>query len=287
MPVLALNFDTSIDDDIRKQYNPSKLEQDSALPALPKILNEQTVENEGPRTQPQVQQKTQSQYKAQQKPKQEIHQNTVPEQTYKPVQNINNVTKGNCAVLKRGTKIRAKSLTSISDRSKKGTKIKFASKYPVSTTYFTVPAGTIFNGEIVNVHRPQLGANGGLMVIKVNSMMVKGEVYPINGYISKAHYKKIFFNNIKGERRYYKSMVQATKPGRHFLRKMVKVSANLMGDGSSAIVAPFSFTFGVLAAGANIMAAPALALFYKGGAVYVPEGADFEIKLYEDAYIYN
>src|SRR5574344_102318 len=41
-PVLALNFDLSADEEIRKQYNPSKLEQDMGLPPMPKIDAVQT-----------------------------------------------------------------------------------------------------------------------------------------------------------------------------------------------------------------------------------------------------
>lgn len=38
--MLALELDTSVDDFIRKNYNPNKIEDDIQLPALPKILNE-------------------------------------------------------------------------------------------------------------------------------------------------------------------------------------------------------------------------------------------------------
>ncbi len=35
LPAFALELDTSVDDEIRRNYNPSKLEQ--TLPALPKV----------------------------------------------------------------------------------------------------------------------------------------------------------------------------------------------------------------------------------------------------------
>src|SRR5574344_2447589 len=42
-PVLALNFDLSADEEIRKQYKPSKLEEDVGLPPMPKIDNLQNI----------------------------------------------------------------------------------------------------------------------------------------------------------------------------------------------------------------------------------------------------
>lgn len=39
VPVMALELDTSVDDEIRRNYNPSKLEQ--TLPALPKVAPNQ------------------------------------------------------------------------------------------------------------------------------------------------------------------------------------------------------------------------------------------------------
>lgn len=274
-----MNFDTSIDDDIRRQYNPSKLEQESALPALPKNLDEKSYDIEIPKVAP----------KKIQSPTKPISQisKAQPAKIKPQIASAAKIAKGTQAVLKSGTKIRVKGLTGISDRTKKGTKLSFVSKYPVSTTYFTIPMGTTFYGKIADSHTPQLTGNGGLISIKITAMSVRGETYPINGYISKANYKNIFFNNIKGERKYMKSMVKSTKPGRHFFGKMMRVSANLIGDGSSAILSPFSVLFGVAAVGANTLASPALAIFYKGGSIYIPEGADFEIRLGQDTYIYN
>lgn len=274
-----MNFDTSIDDDIRRQYNPSKLEQDTALPALPKILDgkeDDVIPQKVMTKKVQSQPLPISKISAQQKPKAEP-------QTVSTAK----IAKGSQAVLKSRTKIRVKGITGISDRTKKGTKLSFVSKYPVSTTYFTIPMGTTFYGEISDSHRPQLTGNGGLISIKITSMSIRGENYPINGYISKANYKNIFFNNIKGERRYMKSMAKSTKPGRHFFSKMMRVTSNLAGDGSSVILSPFSILFGVVTVGANTLAAPVLAIFYKGGSIYIPEGADFEIRLGQDAYIFN
>ncbi len=266
MPALAWELDTSIDDEIRKNYNPSKLEEEQALPALPKIINSTPA-----------QQKTSPATSSATKP------------SLKPANNktIGQIPKGSFATIKEGTKIRAKLLNSVSDRTKRGTQIEFVSRYPVSTTYFTIPMGTIFRGEIVRSHRPQFGANGGLIVIKVKSIILDDNIKPIDGNITEVNYKKVFFNNIKGKQKYLSSMFNSMKPGFNFLRKMTRVSGNLITDGSSAILSPFSMGLGILAATGNVAISPVIAVFHKGGSIYLPAGSQVEIKLTQDVFIYN
>ena len=264
-PVLAFEFDTSVDDEIRKNYNPGKLEQDVGLPALPGTSDGVKNRNEY------VQKPIKRKYK-------------INLRTYARAQENPLFTS---VVLKKGTKIPVRILNNISDKSRKGTRIKFVSSYPVSTTYFTIPAGTTFYGQIVNSHPPQFSANGGLIEINVTSVILNGEVHPINAYVTKANNKKIFLNNIKGKRRYLSSMVKSTKNGRHFFRKMMRVTVNLSTDGSSIVIAPFSLVAGVLTLGANIVASPALALFHKGGSVSINSGSEFVLKLNQDVFIYN
>jgi len=269
-PVLALEFDTSIDDDIRRNYNPSKLEKDVSLPVLPKILNEKA-------TQPNAVYKAPS--TSQQKPQQA---KPLP---YK--QTVSAVSGENYATLKQGTKIRVKLLKSISDRSQKGTPVVFVSEYPVSTTYFTIPMGTVFNGEIANSHKPQLSGNGGLIVVRINSVVLNGEIRPINGAVSEANFRKVFFNNIKGNRKYISSMFKSMKPGCRFFRKMLGVTGNLAHGGSEIILTPFSLGTGILVMAGNVFVSPMLAIFYKGDSIYFHEGSDFEIKLVQDVFIYK
>lgn len=272
MPVFALQFDTSIDDEIRRNYNPSKLEEDVALPALPKILTEK------PTTIKTVSQTT--------KPIQTQKINQIKKSAQ--IQNTpQNQQQGIYAVLHQGTKFRVKLLSSVSDRSKKGTKVSFVSRYPVSATYLTIPSGTHFYGEIVESHRPQLSGNGGLIAIKVNSLVLGDGTHPIDAYVTEANFKKVFFNNIKGQRRYIKSMFKSMKPGGEFFKKMWMATGNLMQDGSTIIITPFSFACGALAVAANVATSPVLALFYKGDSIYLREGSDFEIELSQDVYIYN
>ncbi len=59
------------------------------------------------------------------------------------------------------------------------------------------PASTIFNGEIIESHQPQITCNGGLVVIKVHSMIYKGQTLPVNAYITRANDKKSFLIILK------------------------------------------------------------------------------------------
>lgn len=275
-PVLALEFDTSIDDSIRKNYNPTKIEQDMALPTLPKIINDKAAK------QPANTAKSQPQETLKPISKNEINSKA---SVYK--QSVSKASGEEYAVLKKGTKIRVKLLTSISDRTKKGTKVKFVSKYPVSTTYYTIPMGTVFKGEIIKSHKPQFAGNGGLIVLKIDSAEIQNKTQSINALVTKANSKKIFFNKIKGNRRYGKSMLKAAKPGFNFFNKMMRVTINLAQDGSSIVLTPFSIIIGSVTLASNIIVAPAVAVFYKGSSINIPAGSDFEIKLSEDVFIYN
>lgn len=276
LPVLALdNLDTNVDEEIRKNYNPNKLEDDMSLPALPKILRDNTQGNSS-------NQHASNMFVE--------NQNKNPKIDIQPTKISKNVfanNRQNCAVLKKGTRIKLQLQNNISDKMRKGTKVSFVSLYPVSTTYFSIPMGTVFKGEIINSHKPQFGGNGGLIVLELNSMVINNEIMPIHAHVTKANHKLIFCNNIKGKRKYLSGMLKSTKPGLHFYSKMFRVTENLARDGSSIIVAPFSLAAGVIVLGGNIMASPFLGTFYKGNDISVKNGSEFEVKLVQDVYIYN
>lgn len=278
-PVCAFDFDTSVDDEIRKNYNPSKIDDDMALPALPKIMKEDM-----------------SGYSSVKPVSKVIPNNSgsasraLPRAEIKVERQVKMAAKNpqvSYIMLKKGTRINVRSLTPISDRTRKGTKLTFISQYPVSTTYFTIPMGTVFKGELIDAHKPQLSANGGLIKIKINSAQLNNEVQPLVAHVTKANSKRIFFNNIKGKRKYISSVIKSTKPGRHFCNKMLSVTVNLVQDGSSIVVAPFSLLFGTVALVGNVVASPVLGMFYKGGSIYIPENSSFDIKLSQDVLIYN
>lgn len=271
MPVFSLEIDPSIDDDIRRNYNPNKLNEDMGLPALPKALNENNFK---PVTYPQ-------------KPVAKPVNLKKINNFQATVKKIDTSNSQNYAVIKSGTKVKVKLLNYISDKSKKGTRVSFISEYPVTATYFTIPMGTVFQGEIINSHRPQFTGNGGLIAIKINSVILNNGIKPINADVTKVGSKRVFLNNIKGKRKYLSSVLKSMNPGRHFFEKMVRLTAELALQGSSAVLTPFSLAAGVVALGSNAIAAPVTGLFYKGGSVYIPEGTNFEIKLTQDMYINN
>ncbi len=290
MPCFSLDLDTSIDDEIRKNYNPNKIEEDMELPALPKIFNEVSNQNSKPLANKSLQPKTnysQPQPQPQAQAQAQAHAQTpnlqpLPAKYSKPF-----AAKTSYATLKKGTKIPLILNNNISDGTRKGTKISLISRYPVTTTYFTIPAGTIFYGEILDSHRPQLTGNGGLLVLNINKFVVDNQIYSIDSDVTNANYKKIFFNNIKGKRKYINSTFKSMRPGFRYLGKMASVSGNLMQRGSTIILAPFSLALGTLVAAGNVFISPALGLFHKGGSIGLKNGTPVEIVLLEDVFIYK
>lgn len=272
MPVFAADFDTSIDDDIRRNYNPSKIEQDMDLPALPKNLEAEETHSV-PVNQYQSQYKTQTQ----------MFQPVKKQPCYTSRVNVD----GNYAVIKKGTKFRTKLMTGISDKTRKGSAVTLMTRYPVSTTYFTLPKGTLLQGKIEDSHPPLWTGNGGLIVIKVHSVVLNGGEQQLNAKVTEANFRNIFFNNIKGPRRYARSMFNDMRPGVDFYKRMIASTGRLLNDGGAAIWSPFPFVAGILGLGANVMVAPVIAIFSKGGAVYLRAGSDIEVKLTQDMIIYN
>lgn len=270
MPACAYNLDTSIDDDIRKNYNPSKIEQDTALPALPANLQEES--NTIPVNQYSSTYATKTQF-------------TQP--TKKPQYNSKISVDGNYAIIKKGTKFQTKLLSGISDRSSKGTPVKLQNRYPVSTTYFTIPSGAIFEGMVAESHPPQFTGNGGLISIKINSVNINGVEHTINAFVTETNFKHVFFNDIKGKRCYIKNMFNSMRPGFRFYKKMFATSARLLNDGGSAIWSPFPLAAGVIGLGTNIIGSPVLAVFSKGESTYLRGGSNVEIKLEQSVIIYN
>lgn len=245
----AFDLDETVDDEIRKNYNT----QEENLPELPAITKhlEANKSNEV-------------------KPASPVKPPTYP------------IYKGGQVKLKKGTSFNVASSNAISDWQSIGTSVKFVSKQPVYVKNITIPAGTVFRGEIIETHKPQITCNGGLVVIRVNSMIYKGQTVPICAYITRANDKKIFLNNIKGERTYLKTMWKKGNWGRTLFNKMMTLTVNLGGEGSTFILSPFPLAYGTICLGANTILSPFCAFFSKGGHVSIPAGKMFRIKLLED-----
>ena len=271
----AFDLDETIDDDIRKTYNPTKIvddtaikassdskqqakaiSQDEELPSLPEITK---YDNTVKKSEPQVK------YSAPQ-------QQTV---TYK---------RGNTRIHK-GTTFEAVNSAAISDWQTRGTTVKFETKSPIYGKNYTLPAGTVFQGEILEAHQPQISCNGGLVVIRIYSLRYKGQTIQIKGYVTRANEKKIFFNNIKGKRTYLQTVYKKGGWGRSIFNKMLSLTINLGGSGSTIALSPFPLAYGTICLGANTLFSPISAFFSKGGHVSIPAGKKFKIKLLEDIYI--
>ena len=205
MPVFALEFDVSVDEEIRKKYNPSKLE----LEGLPPVPNVKPTKPSSPASTPKAQPvKTQT-------PTSSLPSLTPA--TQKPI--ISNVRSSTAIKIKSGTKFTVKSYQGVSDSTRVGTRLSFVSQRPVYTKYVTIPQGTVFRGEVIDSHFPQMTGNGGLVVLSIDSMVLNGSNLGIKAKITKANHRKIFVNNIKGKRLYWKNVSKQVDKGERFYQK--------------------------------------------------------------------
>ena len=258
----CFDLDLTVDDDIRKNYNSSKLVKDTkteeeSLPDLPHKLKNEALEKNIEHA---------SKNNSYQKP---------PEKYLKT---------GNIKISK-GKSFDVYSTVKISDWQRCGTRVSFKTKNPVYNRKYTIPASTVFSGEVIESHQPQVSCNGGLVVIRINSMSYKGQTVPIKGYVTRADGKNIFLNNIKGERTYLKTVWKKGSWGRVLFNRMLTLTVNLGSDGSTFILSPFPLLYGSLCFGANTLISPVTAFFSKGKHVSIPAGSLFRIKLLEDAYV--
>lgn len=276
-PVLALELDLSVDEEIRKNYNPSKLENET-LPPLPRVNSTNTGGTTGgtttttpPKTLPTGAQTTQGQSSGFQK---------YPVKTgeYKKKTGIK---------VRSGQKFTVRSNQAVSSGTRVGARISFSLKYdtPLKRSGYVIPAGTVFHGEIVDSHNPQITGNGGLLAMMVDSITYNGSTTGIEAKITKANHKKIFINNIKGERGYIDGMVRSMKPGRKFFNTMMRWTDKLSDLGILVILTPITVVSGAAVYGVNMIGSPVFAIFSKGSKVYFPAGTEFEIKMQEEAYL--
>lgn len=266
LPVYSLELDLSVDEEIKKQYNPSKLEND-VLPALPKI-NTPSSAVKTPVQNPAV----------------SVPKTTPIYSTSKP-----NITKANpkdAIKISKWTKFQVRSNQNISDWQKEGTTVSFTSSAPVYKKYVTIPSGTVFKGVVVDSHQPQRTGNGGLIVLRITSMNYNGKSIPLNAKLTKANTKKVFFNNVKGKRQYWKSVGKQIDKGENFYKKTRRTSSKLADNPIGIIICPIPVIVGLVGYTANTAASPVVGLFSKGGHISIPTGSMFEIKLLDDAFIY-
>jgi len=267
----AFDLDETVNDEIRKNYNDTKLIEDTGidyssgindgyedLPELPNISKKQSSSKTS-----------------------DIKSSTNKTPTALPAVPY---TGGNTKI-RKGSSFEVVNTGSISDWQSKGTGITFKTTNQINRTNYSIPAGTVFKGEIVESHQPQITCNGGLVAIKVYAMLYKGQTVPINAYVIRARDKKVFFNDIKGERTYLKTMWKKGNWGRTLFNKMLSLTVNLGSSNSTLILSPFPLAYGTICLGANALVSPITAFFSKGGHVSIPSGSKFVLKLNEPVMI--
>ncbi len=272
MPAFALDLDTSVDDEIRRTYDPSKLEQ--SLPSLPKTAPSQ---NTSPKNMPAPQTPPKSL---------PVTPDAKPQIGVKKFQNDFKYDKSTAIRIKKGTKFRVKSNSVISDYLKEGARVSFTSVKPVTQRYVTITEGTRFTAVVKNSHMPQFTGNGGLIVLMVDSMTFNGQTRSVHAKITKANLKKIFFNNIKGKRAYWKGVAKQIDKGENFYKKTRRTSRKLADNPVGILISPIPTITGILVYAVNFAGSPLFAIWYKGGRISIPAGSEFEIKLLEDVYLY-
>ncbi len=253
-PAVSLEFDTSVDEEIKKKYNSSKLEYD-VLPNLPKTSTPGKVPSSTP-----------------------VYTEVKPQITV--------VDKKDAKQIPSGTKFQVKSNGTISDQSKEGSTVSFTTISPVFKNGITIPAGTKFYATITDVHRPQTLGNGGLLVLRINSMTYNGQTFGVNAKITKANSKKIFFNNIKGKHQYWKGVAKQIDKGEAFFVKSRRTAAKMADNPILIILSPVPTLVGYVGYAGCTVLSPITGLTNKGGNISIPAGSSFEIKLLDSAYIY-
>ena len=255
----AFDLDMTVDDDIRKNYNSSKLIKDTQtedldyIPDLPEKLKTERTDTNA---------------------KNQMY--SAPTQQIAHIRNTK---------ISKGTSFNVININKISDWQTKGTFVKFKTTSPIYKKHYTIPASTVFMGEVIESHQPQVSCNGGLVVIRIRSMVYKGQTIPINAYVTRANDKIIFLNNIKGERTYLKTLWKKGNWGRSLFNRMLTLTINLGHDGSTFLLSPFPFLYGSICLGANTLISPFTAFVQKGKHVSINSGSQFRIKLLDDAYI--
>lgn len=267
---LALELDMSVDEEIRKKYDSSKLEN-TVLPPLPKIDNSQN------KTTP-INNTTTKQITSIPK--------VTPTYTTEVRPQITPADKKAAIKIFRWTTFETKSNQKINNWLSVGSSVSFTTTAPVYKKNITIPTGTIFKGTITDVHKPQATGNGGLVVIKITSMTFNGKTYPVNAKITKANAKNIYLNNIKGQRQYWANAGKQVDKGEAFYQRARKTSTKLANNPIGIIISPIPTIVGVAGYTVNTAISPITSIFAKGGNVSIPTGSSFEIRLNESAYIY-
>lgn len=265
--VYAFELDASVDDEIRRNYNPSALENN--LPALPKTAvpsKPVSTTPTAPKTLP-------------------VTQPAKPQIGVKKLPNDYKFDKSTAIRIPKGTKFKVRSSAYLSDSIRIGSRFTFTTLQPVTKRYVTIPAGTTFNAVVTNSHTPQAAGNGGLLEIAVDSINFQGRNHYAQGKVTRANNKKIFLNNIKGKHQYWKGVANQVNKGENFYKKTRRTSAKLSNNPLGQIISPIPTVVGMGVYAVNLVGSPIFSIGSKGGKISIPAGSEFEIKLQDDIYL--
>ncbi len=148
-----------------------------------------------------------------------------------------------------------------------------------------IPAGTIFKGRITDSHPPQITGNGGLVELCIDEIYFNGIMSKINTKISMANSKKVFLSNIKGKRSYWKNFAKATTPGRKVFGATQSCANAMSVIPILNLVSFVPLLGGAVIYTVNFAMAPVIAIFTKGGSLRIPAGSEFQIKITGDCQI--
>lgn len=261
VPVYGYELDTSVNSQIEKQYDSNKLNND--MKVNQSVTNSN---NKPPKTTP-------------------VFDNSTPTVTKvtNTVKNI--VTPKTGTKIPSGTKFKVKSNVAVSGWSGVNSLLTFTSTEPVYKSNITIPSGTQFKGTITASHSGQMTGNGGLVKIKITSMTLNGKIVQVEGKITKANSKNVFFNNIKGARQYLQGVDNKINQGITFYKKARNLSSQMSSNPVGTILSPLPTITGWLGSAICTVASPVTGLTQKGKNISLPSGTVYEIKLTQDAYI--
>ena len=242
----SFELDTSIDDEINRNYNASELEH--KLPKLPNNLEPNT-----------------NTHKQKNKPPSKTKVSTNTTTKKKLTSDSFTTTKIN-----NGTKFQSVSKNWASDSATTGNRITFTTTKSVTKRYITIPAGSTIKGRIVDTHQPQFSGNGGLIKIEIESITIDGGTHYTKGIITKANNKNIFFNNIKGKRKYLTNIGTNIKKSHKFFQKAMKKTSQYANDGLTVIISPFTFVGGTIGWIGGTILSPITAIPAKGARISLP-----------------
>lgn len=261
IPALAYDIDTSVNSQIEQKYDSNKLNKDMKVNQASTNTN-----NKPPKTTP-------------------VFDNSTPIIT-KVSNTISNITTPKTGTkIPSGTKFSVKSNIAVSGWSGVNSLLTFTSTEPVYKSGVTIPQGTQFKGTITASHAGQMTGNGGLIKIKITSMTFNGKTIQVEGKITKANSKNVFFNNIKGARQYLQGVDNKINQGITFYKKARNLSSKMSSNPVGTILAPLPTITGWLGSALCTVSSPVTGLTQKGKNISLPSGTVYEIKLTQDAYI--